>query len=684
MIDRLISRLQQAKLDLSDEQIAEAIWLAMQMGLPEQGTQQDEALASEEKELLKTNKTLESGVSDRSQDKKTETESQKQQSSVSAYAGDSLSRSEGGLPFQAPAATALRNATELGRSLRPLMRKVPSHTNFVLDEEATINCIVEQDLWQPVLCPAPERWLDLELVVEASPLSFIWQKPIEEFQHKVLERQGAFRNIRAWTLQDINLKEPLGRPKLVTRSTGEAIPRSGKPEELVHASGRRLVVLISECRSKLWRQAPSQQDADPIKSKSPNSLPENLYDWLFYWGDRGSLVLLQLLPEWLWERSAVGLGFNVQLSAILPGVPNSQLVVQGLSQRQRKRANVDRALKLPIITLDAEAISQWAGVVAGAGNIETPGIVFNPDLLRSLLEENQSSENAAGIGAKELSEAEAERIVDTFLAVASPKAQQLAGRMAAAPVSLPVVHLIQAELLPNSTPVHVAEVYMSGMLEQQGINDRGQPIYEFKLHIRKLLNLAMPTYATEEVLDTLSRSIAKKLNLGGSINSFRAFLERKSELKQEEGGRIVTPFARILPEVLRNLGGEYAALVENIEEEQPEIAKGKSVKNDSAASATEVENIEEEQPEIAKGKSVKNDSAASATEVENIEEEQPEIAESIKNESATQLDPQSYVFLSHNTKDFPTVKSISDKLQAKGVTTWIDTEHRSEERRVGK
>lgn len=35
---------------------------------------------------------------------------------------------------------------------------------------------------------------------------------------------------------------------------------------------------------------------------------------------------------------------------------------------------------------------------------------------------------------------------------------------------------------------------------------------------------------------------------------------------------------------------------------------------------------------------------------------------------------ESYVFLSHNTKDFSIVKAISDQLEAKGVTTWIDTE----------
>ena len=570
MLDSLIARLQQANLDLSDKQIADAIWLAMQMGVPKTVAKSvNDAPALGQEKRSDSVKSFELGVSGGDRAGRGDNGTKEQPASISAYAKDTISGSSPqGLPFKAPAAAALRNVMELGRSLRPLMRKVPSQTNFVLDEEETVNCIVEQDLWQPVLCPAPERWLDLELVIEASPLSFIWQKSIEEFQHKVLERQGAFRHIRAWTLQDINPKTPQGKPVLVTRSTGETIARSSKPEELVHISGRRLVLLVSDCRSNLWRQAPTiQQVGDQLGFRSCNPVPDNLYNWLFYWGSKGSLVLLQLLPEWLWERSAVGLGFDVQFSTLLPGMPNSQLVVQGLSQRQRKRANVDLALRLPIITLDTDPILQWAAIIAGSGNIKIPGILFNPELLRSLLGENQSSENTASAESRGLSESEAERLVDTFLAVASPTAQQLAGMMAAAPVSLPVVHLIQAQLLKSSTLVHVAEVYMSGMLEQRDINEMGQPIYDFKPHVRKLLNQAMPLYSTEEVLNTLSEAIAKKH--GKSINDFRAFLSSKAEWK-DTNDRIVTPFAKILPEVLQNMGGEYAALVDTSETSRSE------------------------------------------------------------------------------------------------------------------
>ena len=87
--------------------------------------------------------------------------------------------------------------------MRPLKRKVPSASRFILNEEATINRIIERDIWLPVTKPEPERWLNLELVVEESRSAFIWQELIDEFQ-QILENQGAFRRIRVWTIKSKN------------------------------------------------------------------------------------------------------------------------------------------------------------------------------------------------------------------------------------------------------------------------------------------------------------------------------------------------------------------------------------------------------------------------------------------------------------------------------------------------
>ena len=348
MLERLIARLERARLEIGDEDIADAIWLALHMGPVE-----SPPAAEPEPQSNAPTVVVET------EEKPTETRDTS--GSLSAFAADTVGHPpdaattpEEGLPFQAPAAVALQNALELGRSLRPLMRKVASQRLAELDEEATVHRIVEEEIWQPVLQPAPERWLDLELVVEESPQSFIWRQTIDEFQHKVLERQGAFRNVRAWTLRDGGS----GRITLIPRQPGEATARPHNPQELMHPSGRQLVLLESDCQSDLWRRS---QPRDAAEDSQP---PQDLHGWLKRWSSTGPMALVQLLPEWLWDRSELRPGFAAQLSAFEPGAPNPQLVVEELSRRQRRKADLPNALILPVVTLDAEPLFQWYPDVA--------------------------------------------------------------------------------------------------------------------------------------------------------------------------------------------------------------------------------------------------------------------------------------------------------------------------------
>ena len=83
--------------------------------------------------------------------------------------------------------------------MRPLNRTVPSRHDVLLDEEATVNRIADERLWFPVFKPAPERWLDLALVVDRYESMSIWRRPVAELQG-LLERLGAFNDVRLWML----------------------------------------------------------------------------------------------------------------------------------------------------------------------------------------------------------------------------------------------------------------------------------------------------------------------------------------------------------------------------------------------------------------------------------------------------------------------------------------------------
>ena len=218
-MEQFLRRLEKLGLDLGDEDLADVVWLAMQMGAVAAVETPPEP---EEPELPSGSESAQPTQSSTGE-ASLPTVPQRQPPTVSAFASDSVSRppesetSTVGLPFQAPAVTALPNALDLGRSLRPLMRKVPSATQFVLDSEATVNQVIEQQIWQPVLLPAPERWLDLELVIEESPLSLVWRQTLDDLKQKVLERAGAFRSVRSWTLQNQD-----GKPHLISRYAGRS------------------------------------------------------------------------------------------------------------------------------------------------------------------------------------------------------------------------------------------------------------------------------------------------------------------------------------------------------------------------------------------------------------------------------------------------------------------------------
>ncbi|MFN9615733.1 MAG: SAV_2336 N-terminal domain-related protein, partial [Dolichospermum sp.] len=512
-------------LALSDEDIADTLWLALQMGVVEKESgettpkksgettpkESGETTPKDNVHICKTNNVPKKGIKPKND----------------------------ALPFQTPAAPALPNKLEISRALRPLMRKVPSPTLSILDVEATVTRIAEQDIWLPVTKPDLERWLDLELIVEENKSSFIWQETIAELEG-LLHNHGAFRRIRTWTLHLSKNRNSSDKNELQLnrRKKRNQITNSGHSyRELISSNGRSLIILITDCVSSIWQQ-------------------KTIYDWLRNWSDKVPTTIIQLFPERLWLSTKLDLGYKVQFSALNPGVPNSKLICwEDLGTKQ--------ILNLPIITLEAESFKYWAKVIAGYGSIQTPGIALDIKFVKQQLNSETHVQNSSA-------EISAEIIVDQFLATASPTAQLLAGLMSAAPVSLPVVHLIQKTLLNKSTSVHVAEVFLSGMIKGiEGKKDEKETKqYDFVPGVRKLLNQAMPIGETEKVLDKISEYIAK--NLGYDIKTFTAFLRNPPQIPEEQE-TIFLPFARIAVDVLSNLGGKYADFVKDIQKNTPEL-----------------------------------------------------------------------------------------------------------------
>jgi formylglycine-generating enzyme required for sulfatase activity len=550
MIARLLDKLQQAGLILSDEDlasfteaesllsaedIADAIWLALQMGTDESPVVDDDSDGSGQDEDTST-VIIEDVETKLSQPPPPTVPAYLTQSNPSTadMTEEDITKEEpeSGLPIQVQAAPALQDKLSIARSLRPLKRKVRSQTRQVLDEAATVNRIAEEEIWLPVLKGASERWLDLEFVIEASEFSFIWDATLMEFR-QILERQGAFRNVRTWWLEGTEQ----GKLNLVSQKSQppEFTSRPRSPRELIDPTGRRLVLLVSDCRSSAWKSG-------------------DIHNLLKLWSTHGATAIVQLLPERLWSQSELDVGVSVQVSALTPGAPGHKLKInQRLGWRELESSDT---LTVPIVTLTAKSLKQWALVVAGVGRQRTPARWFDLNWVQD--EERDRAEFVVDPQSPDAR-------IELFEATASPIAQQLASMMAAVPVSLSVVNLIQKLLLPEAKPIHLAEVYDSKLLEQRDTKKSSrEPIeYDFAPGVRELLIQRTPIDETTTVLDTLSEAIAKSLNLP-PIKSFTALLSPKSDWSQETQAAIL-PFAQIATQVLHSLGGEFASLAELVE-----------------------------------------------------------------------------------------------------------------------
>lgn len=385
----------------------------------------------------------------------------------------------------------------------------------------------------PVLRPTLEPWLDLELVVDESISMQIWRQTIRDLE-KLLKNYGIFRDVRVWgmTAKD-------GEKVQVRRGIGTAaknkFPRSSK--ELIDGSGRRLILVVSDCVSSYWRDG-------------------KVTEALEIWANHVPTAIIQMLPKWLWKRTALGRASEVRLRALTPGVSNQNLIAEEVSLWDELEE--ERGLKIPVFTLETDKAATWAQMLSGKSSVSTLGFVFKLD---APVQENR-------LFNLDYSQLSAEDRVQAFRVTASPMVRKLAGLLAAAPViSLPVVRLIRGALLRESLQVNVAEVFLGGLLKPLSeIKVETNPddvLYGFVDGVRELLVDSMPSYRVLNVVDKVSEYLAERVGL--SLEDFAAVLRREKEVENSGVVEEVEYFATVTAQVLRRLGGEYVKVADNIE-----------------------------------------------------------------------------------------------------------------------
>ncbi|MFI0357165.1 SAV_2336 N-terminal domain-related protein [Actinomadura sp. 9N407] len=433
-------------------------------------------------------------------------------------------------PVRSPTLPAVPRALGLARVLRPLRMSVPSPTPGYLDEDETARRFADTGFWEPVLRPAVERRFELVLVVDDSASMALWRRTADELR-LLLERLGAFRDVRVRYLDTDS-------ENLVLR-TGSA-PATGTVRGTHDPGGpahRRIVLVVSDCIGAAWQDGRAA------------ALLER-------WGRSGSVAIVQPLPQRLWWRCGAAVEL-VRVSAPAPGAANSALTV-----RMRERgARVPPGVAVPVMELEERWLRPWASMIAGSGHEIAGAALFTGRPVA----EGVAADVLPEVPVSDPPDAPAGEIsplaqVLRFRTSASPTAFELAGYLAAAPLRLPVMRLVQRSMLPRSTPAHLAEVFLGGLLRVAA--EGGTPdevAYEFHDGVRDVLLGGLRRDEALQVLRAVWDTIRDRI---GSSLDFPALL---AAVRQDTGVLPVDrPFAQVAAQVLTRLGGRYGEIAERI------------------------------------------------------------------------------------------------------------------------
>jgi hypothetical protein len=528
MIDRFVEAVRRVDPEVTSDELADMIWLAAHM---QTGRTQDDHSAGtipriEESDFSWLEKPWLAQAPSRQQS--SEPHSPDYGTVDVRLPGHHLVSDGPGISARSPALPAIPHELRICRALRSLDRRILSLSQRRPDEVATAEMIAETNLWIPSDSPVVERWLDVALVIDDSASMVVWQRTVDELR-TLLVRAGVFRDLRVWRMDgDLRRHGSLS----LSGEMPTAVRRL--PSELVDPTGRRLVLIVSDCVGRAWATGAVARALD-------------------LWASTGPTAIVQMLPQRLWSSCPPEF-FPVRMRGLRAGVPNSRLVVES----RDSEVSLQRAgLPIPVFELDDRWVKPWALMVSGTAGGWINGTALFTDLL--------GGSDHEGSGITTLSGDTSGELLGEFKAHASPETYQLAVYLAGAPLSLSVMRLVQQTMLPNSKPSHLAELFLSGLLRVSMPQDASyaQSVddveYDFQPGVRDELLAQLSRHDALRVLAAVSRFVSQRL---GSPLDFRALLTA-GELPKGITD-ISPPFAQVAYDVLRALGGRYAQAAERL------------------------------------------------------------------------------------------------------------------------
>jgi tetratricopeptide (TPR) repeat protein len=364
-----------------------------------------------------------------------------------------LSPADLGRTGRRPPPALVARSAHIVRALRPLKRKVEDwrEDHVVLDEVLTAERAVQDGLWLPMMTRGTVRWLDLTVVVDAGPSMALWTSTVTAFLAQ-LQQIGAFHTIQLRLLDTRAARPTLHGGTLATPARG--------PAELVDPSGRRVMLVLTDGVGEAWRR-------------------NRVAPMLALWGASMPVAVVHVLPQRLWPHQGLDL-HRARLEVTGRLRPNRRWRVELADAWLEPDDGVPPgAVPVPVLELGPRWLGWWARLITeGHGGAADAMVLLAGAASSRAVRETAPVRDESG-----------RQRVHRFVSVASPPAVRLATLLAAVPVNLDVVRLVQDELVPESGPDHLAEVLTSGLLRPSGDGSRtwDTVVFDFGETVRDVL-----------------------------------------------------------------------------------------------------------------------------------------------------------------------------------------------------
>ncbi|MFN9644999.1 MAG: hypothetical protein ACK6BG_07755 [Cyanobacteriota bacterium] len=235
----------------------------------------------------------------------------------------------------------LQSAFQPLADLEPLARD--DHPRRVLDEGATVDSWARtRRLWPRYTLPREAR-LSLVLVVDGGLSMQVWQRLADELLTNVCQ-SAAFRDVRSISLDP---EEP-GRVLNALAGTAE----------------EQVVLVLTDCSGQHWWHGGKVQKLLAVLAR------------------RVPVALLQVLPDWMWRRTALGIGSIVAVRNRQPLADNRHYRRLPLRRGESPPPRGDDHFVVPLLTLDPGLIKSLSQAGSPRGSVYgvLGGIAVSPCL----------------------------------------------------------------------------------------------------------------------------------------------------------------------------------------------------------------------------------------------------------------------------------------------------------------